>query len=77
MDRTVAAFYNNGVAHYKIISQKNGSFIARLLNFQGRSGPNPPKEFELQKVGHRWKDDDADPDLVNDLGRAIEQENSL
>jgi hypothetical protein len=72
MEKTVVVFYKGSPAHYNICMQKNGSFIARLLKYNGKSEKEPPQKFTLHKIGRKWVDQQADEELVEDVGQAIE-----
>jgi hypothetical protein len=72
MEQQVAVLYEGKIAHYRILNGKNACFVARLLRYKGNSIA-PPSTIELCKEGRHWKDDDADQNLVDDIGLAIEQ----
>jgi hypothetical protein len=73
MEQQVAVLYEGKIAHYSIQQGKNACFTARLLRYNGNSSVAPPSTIELCKEGRHWQDDDADQNLVDDIGLAIEQ----
>jgi hypothetical protein len=73
MEQHVAVLYEGKIAYYRILNGKNASFVARLLRYKGNNIVAPPSEIELCKEGRRWQDDNADQNLVDDIGLAIEQ----
>ncbi len=72
MEQQVAVLYKGKIAHYSIQKGKNACFVARLLRYNGNNSAAPPSTIELCKEGRHWTDDDADPNLVDDIGLAIE-----
>jgi hypothetical protein len=72
MEQTVAVWYREFLALYKISGGRDGIFNAELIQFNGPSEASPPQEFPLHKDGRHWTDDDTNQDLLDELGKAIE-----
>jgi hypothetical protein len=78
MERTVGVFHQGAIAHYNVAKEKDGTFKARLLKYNGHTSKTPPSEFHLQKEGRHWsQDDNATQELVDEIGYAIEMQRDL
>jgi hypothetical protein len=61
-----------------VSKETDDTYKARLLKYNGRADNIPPQEFHLQKEGRHWsQDDDAEQELVDELGYAIEMQNDF
>jgi ClpP class serine protease len=78
MERTVGVFHKGAIAHYNVSQEKDGTYKARLLKYHGSADNTPAFEFNLQKEGRHWsQDDNAEQELVDEIGNAIEMQKDL
>jgi hypothetical protein len=74
MEKTITVSYEGGIAHYKVYHQDDGNYQVHLLRFNGNPDKEPPREFSLHKDGRIWVNEKTDEGLVEEIGKAIEQE---
>ena len=73
MEHTVVLWYRQNWAYYKIRKEAPQGYSAFLLSYKGSPKDCPPQEFTLLSEGRRWNSSSClDPDLLNQLGYAIE-----
>ena len=72
MEVTAAVLHDGALAHYDVSIGRDGTCMARLSEYNSRSGKPPPHEVVLRKEGRHWIGEGADKHLADDLGYAIE-----
>ncbi len=72
MDRTVAVLYKDALAYYSIHSEREGSYSATLLRYNGDARNKPPQTFTSNKEGRHWTDDTIDQELLDQIGFDLE-----
>ena len=66
-----ALFYDGKIAFYSIYCLQSNFYKAKLDEYSGSA--TPPTLVELIKQPAGWRSDCAEPDLVQELGAAIDQ----
>jgi hypothetical protein len=72
MELEVTVSYGDGKACFKIVKENPGVYHARLLYFEGSKKLSPPKEIVLIRGIRCWAGSFEDDDLLNKLGKPIE-----
>ncbi|HZF66286.1 MAG TPA: hypothetical protein VEZ55_17475 [Chitinophagaceae bacterium] len=72
MEVTAAVLHEGALAHYEVEIGRDGTCLARLSDYNTRTGKTPPRQIVLRKEGRHWVGDGVDRDLSDDLGYAIE-----
>ena len=72
MEVTAAVLHDGALAHYDVSIERDGVCLARLSEYNHRSGKTPPREILLKREGRHWVSDGIDKGLSEDLGYAIE-----
>jgi hypothetical protein len=73
MDLKANVKYGNGFAGFEIRKESPGVYYASLVYFNGDGKKNPPREITLVKGVRQWTGSHDDTDLLNELGRVIEE----
>jgi hypothetical protein len=75
MELDIAVPFRNGKAQYKVQTvESRGIFEATLCTFDGTTSEAPPENVVLFKSLGHWTGSEEDPDLLYELGTAIEKE---
>jgi hypothetical protein len=74
MEMKTVTFYNGYLAHYLVAKGEDGYFTATLFRYDGKATIHPPITITLKKEGRHWSDGNSCSELVEDLGKAIEQQ---
>lgn len=61
------------MAHYSVITETEGVCHARLVSFDGPVADTPPDSVILIRGVRRWTGSYSDPQLVELLGRALDE----
>lgn len=72
MEVTAAVLHDGALAHYDVSIEGDGVCLARLSEYNSRSGKTPPREILLKREGRHWVSNEVDKNLSEDLGYAIE-----
>lgn len=72
MEVTAAVLHDGALAHYDVSIEQDGICLARLSEYNRRSGKTPPAEIVLRREGRQWVSNEVDKDLSENLGYAIE-----
>ncbi|MGZ3838100.1 MAG: hypothetical protein ACXVBI_06005 [Flavisolibacter sp.] len=75
MEMKAVVEFEGGLAHYHISPETNGIYQARLLQYEGNSGKNPPAEVILVRGYRQWSGSYERQDLLNNIGSIIEERN--
>lgn len=66
--------YLGALAHYVVSRTRGGIYEAKLTQYEGNKGSQPPEEILMvRSVGH-WSGDIQDKDLTDKIGYCIEEE---
>ena len=68
----VVVSYGEHFALYELYAEKDGVYNAELVRFYGSPEAAPPKEILLVKGVRKWIGYPGLPELLNELGKAIE-----
>jgi hypothetical protein len=73
MENIVAVDFFDHQANYKIYIDRSGAYIAKLENFHGPAGINPPNILVLERGMTRWiSTSDEEEYMMDELDRYIE-----
>lgn len=72
MEVTAAVLYGGALAHYEVQINGDRECYAQLSNYSGGPDHHPPHSIKLRKEGRHWVSTDADQNLSDDLGYAVE-----
>lgn len=72
MEVTAAVLYSGALAHYDVSIENRGVCTARLTDYKGSPQQAPPSQLTLIKEGRQWVSNEADRDLSEDIGYAVE-----
>lgn len=72
MEVTAAVLYDGALAHYEVLISGDRECYAQLSNYNGNPSHKPPHTIKLRKEGRHWVSTDADRNLSDDLGYAVE-----
>jgi|KBSSwiStaDraftv2_1062776.scaffolds.fasta_scaffold5317430_1 hypothetical protein len=72
MEVTAAVLYDGALAHYEVRINGEKECYAQLSNYNGSPQHTPPHTIKLRKEGRHWVSTDADRNLSDDLGYAVE-----
>jgi len=72
MEVTAAVLYGGALAHYEVHISGDRECYAQLSNYYGNPEHRPPRIIKLRKEGRHWVSTDADKNLSDDLGYAVE-----
>jgi len=73
MDLNVKLKYRNGSACFNIYKESPGIYYADLVCFDGDKKLTPPQKITLIRGVRQWRGSFDDADLLNELGRIIEE----
>ena len=68
----VVVSYGEHFALYELYAEKEGVYNAELVRYYGSPESSPPKEILLVKGVRKWIGYPGVPQLLNELGKAIE-----
>lgn len=68
----IVVSYQSAPARYSVIKEAEGIYLAELQNYTGDPGRLPPLRVVLVKSFRAWTGSCDHPELLNSLGRAIE-----
>lgn len=72
----VVVSYGEHFALYELYAEKEGVYNAELVRFYGNPALAPPKEILLVKGLRKWIGYPALPELLHELGKAIDYSNN-
>lgn len=72
MHTDIVVPYKNTPAHYSVLREAEGIFLAVLQNYEGPLEQSPPLRIVLIKGIRNWTGSCEHPEFINGLGRAIE-----
>jgi hypothetical protein len=72
MKLSVTVQYKNEAAHYSIIQEAAGVFLASLERYKGPLAEAPPTRIMLVKGIRRWTGSFEHQEILDKLGHAIE-----
>lgn len=64
--------FQNAPAHYAVWKEAEGIYLAVLQNYEGAISQSPPLRVVLVKGIRNWTGSNDHPELINQLGRAVE-----
>jgi hypothetical protein len=68
----VTVQYKTGLAHYYIIQEAAGVYLASLEHYEGQHSDEPPHRIMLVKGIRRWTGSIEHQEILDELGLAIE-----
>lgn len=77
MKLSVTVQYKTEVAHYSIIQEAAGVYLASLESFEGPPSEAPPTRIMLVRGIRRWIGSFEHQEILNELGHAIESNLNL
>ncbi|MFL5774191.1 MAG: hypothetical protein ACJ75F_13600 [Flavisolibacter sp.] len=72
MEVTAAVLYGGSLAHYDVRIENGRECRAQLSSYKGSPSLQPPEIITLRKEGRHWFSNNADNNLSDDLGYAVE-----
>ena len=72
MHFNIVVLFQNALAHYSVIREAEGIYLAILERYEGDIAQSPPARIVLIKGMRRWTGSFEHPELLNKIGRAIE-----
>ena len=72
MEVTAAVLYGGSLAHYDVRIENGRECRAQLSSYKGSPSHQPPQIITLRKEGRHWFSSNADNNLSDDLGYAVE-----
>lgn len=73
MHLDIAVPFQNALAHYSVLRESEGIYLAVLQHFEGPKSQAPPLRIVLIKSIRNWTGSFDHSEFVNQLGRAIEE----
>lgn len=73
MEVKAVVTYLGGMAHYHIIPEANGIYLARLIRYEGADVVAPPETVTLVRGARHWVGSTKEQYMVDELGKALEQ----
>lgn len=73
MHLDVAVPFQNALAHYSVLKESEGIYLAVLQHYEGERSQSPPLRIVLVKSIRNWTGSFDQAEFVNQLGRAIEE----
>jgi hypothetical protein len=64
--------YKTDIAHYSVIQEAAGVYLASLERYEGPLSEAPPSRIMLVKGFRRWTGSFEHQEILDNLGRAIE-----
>lgn len=72
MHTDIVVPFQNAPAHYSVLREAEGIFLAVLQHYEGDLLQAPPLRVVLIRGVRNWTGSSDHPELINQLGRAIE-----
>ena len=72
MELTAVVLYSGALAQYEVSMQEGGRCCAQLSSYKGNPSHLPPQKLELRKEGRHWVSNEADRNLSDEIGYAVE-----
>lgn len=72
MNLNVSVRFRNALAHYTILREANGVFLAQLEGYEGAPADAPPVSILLIRSLRRWTGSFDNEGVLEALGQAIE-----
>lgn len=72
MHSDITVPFRNASAHYSVLKEAEGIYLAVLQHYEGELEESPPLRIVLIKGIRNWTGSFVHPEFINALGRAIE-----